>query len=125
MRTATASISATLWIEPFGGATIEGDGQRENTLISSDSGVIYEIVGDSKCALIYPKADSTALKDAMEQILLSTDLRTDLAQRAMTRMKENYSMDRILDMTEDVFEKVLAAHGKPFERPARPARASA
>src|SRR5205807_352097 len=93
-------------------------------LIAADTGAIREIVADSACALIYPKSDANALKEAMERILLSKDTVHDLAQRGIARIKQAYTMEGILDLTEEVFSKVMSAYGQPFEKPSRPEGAS-
>ena len=118
MRKAYAFISASLWEEPFGRSNIESLACGA-ALIAADAGAIREIVGESRCALIYEKNDAHALSKAMKELLENPEQRTDLAMKGIERIKQAYSMDRILDMTEEVFSKVMAGYGKPFVRPSQ------
>jgi glycosyltransferase involved in cell wall biosynthesis len=116
MRNATAFISASLWEEPFGRTNIEALACGA-PLVAADTGAIREIDGGSGAVLIYPKQDARALADALRNVLESSDLRLDLARKGIKRIKNAYTMDRILDMTEDVIDQVMKSYGKPFARP--------
>lgn len=116
MRQSTAFISASLWEEPFGRTNIEALACGV-PLIAAQTGAISEIVGDSGCALVYEKTSAKELSAAMERVLLSSHLGHELAHKGIERIKHAYTMDRILDLTEEVFGKVMLAYGKPFRRP--------
>lgn len=120
MRNATLFISASLWEEPFGRTNIEALACGA-PLVAADTGAIREIVGDSDCALIYPKQDAGALAASLETVLTSEDMRRRMSRLGIERIKSAYTMERILDLTEDVLEKVMKSYGKPFERPSRAA----
>ena len=123
MRQDLAFISASLWEEPFGRTNIESLACG-CVLIAAQTGAINEIVGDSGCAEIYPKTDATALSNAMRAVLENESKRADLAGKGIERIKQAYTIDRILDMTEDTFEKVMKEYGKPFTKPAQAGAAS-
>ena len=116
MRSALAFVSASLWEEPFGRSNIEAMACG-GPLVAADTGAIREIVGDSGCALIYQKSNAEKLAEYLEQVIKKPETRTDMAQRAIERIKQAYTMDRILDMTEDVFGQVMKDYGRPFNRP--------
>lgn len=116
MRHARAFISASLWEEPFGRSNIEALACGA-PLIAADTGAIPEIVGDSNCAMVYAKHDPKALAHVIQRVVNEPDLRSQLARKGIERIKNVYTMDRILDMTEDVFTKVMADYGKAFTRP--------
>ncbi len=107
MRGATAFLSTSIWDEPFGRSNIEALGCGA-PLIAADTGAIREIVGDLDCAILYPKHDSWALAEAMSTLLLNADLRQTLASRGVARVREAYSLERVLDQTEAAFDEVLA-----------------
>jgi glycosyltransferase involved in cell wall biosynthesis len=119
MRRAYAFISASLWEEPFGRTNIESLACGA-ALIAADAGAIREIVGDSGCARIYEKQNAEALAKIMDELLSNPAERTQLAAKGIHRIEDAYSLDRILDMTETVFEQVMKDYGKPFVKPTRP-----
>lgn len=106
MRNATVFISASLWEEPFGRTNIEALACGV-PLVAADTGAIREIVADSGGAVIYEKNDPNALTNALESLLASEDLRLQVAESGIERIKQAYTMDRILNMTEQTFASVL------------------
>jgi glycosyltransferase involved in cell wall biosynthesis len=116
MRHSYAFISASLWEEPFGRTNIEALACGA-PLVAADTGAIREIVGDSECALIYPKHDAAALARNLQDILGSSQLRGDLAHKGVDRIQKAFTMDRILDLTENVIAQVMKDYGKPIDRP--------
>ncbi len=118
MRNAYAFISASLWEEPFGRTNIESLACGA-ALIAADTGAIKEIVGNSDCAAIYEKNNANQLAQIMEDLLNNPAKRTQLATRGIERIKAAYTMDKILDLTEDVIGQTMKDYGKPFEKPMR------
>jgi len=116
MRNAYAFISASLWEEPFGRTNIESLACGA-ALIAADTGAIREIVADSKCAEIYEKTNAQQLAAIMDDLLRNQTKRAELARRGVQRIKDAYTMDRILDLTENVFAQVMKDYGKPFAKP--------
>jgi glycogen synthase len=107
MRSATAFLSTSLWEEPFGRTNIEAMACGA-PLIASKTGAIFEIVGNSECALLYDKEDAAQLAAHMQAVLTQPELAETLARKGLARVREAFTMDRILDRTEDFFERVLA-----------------
>jgi len=107
MRDATLFLNAPVWEEPFGRTNIEAMASG-TPLVASETGAIREIVADTNCALLYPRSDPQALSEALEKMLQSDDMRTDFAHRGLERVKSTYTIERILDMTEDAFETVMS-----------------
>jgi len=111
MRHAYAFISASIWEEPFGRTNIESLACGA-ALIAADTGAIREIVGDSGCADIYPNRDAKALADIMMRIITDKSHREELSEKGIERIKSNYTMDRILDLTESVIAEVMRDYGR-------------
>lgn len=106
MRSATAFVSASVWGEPFANTVIEALAAG-TPLIASDAGSIFEVVQDGTTALVYEKDSPAALADRMERILGDPELRTRLAVNGLKRIEEGYTMDAILDRTEDVMRRAV------------------
>lgn len=111
MRTATALIHASIFEDPFANTIVETLGAG-TPLIGSDIGSIREVVAADESALLFQPGNSDELASQMERILTEPDLANRLAKAGVQVIQERYTMDRILDLTESVFEKVLVANGK-------------
>ena len=110
MREATAFLSTSIWGEPFANTIIETLASG-TPLIGADSGSILEVVRDGESALIYKKADAELLSRHMESILTDPPLSRRLTENGIKVIEERYTMDRILDITEDLFQKVVSERG--------------
>lgn len=102
---AGAFVSASVWDEPFGRTLIETMASG-TPLIAARAGAIAEIVDDGIQALIYDKDDPEALSQQMETILTEPALARALAVAGLARVRERYTMDRIIDLTEQILERV-------------------
>ena len=111
IRAATLFLNASIWEEPFGRTNIEAMACG-TTLVASETGAIREIVGDSECALLYPREDAGALSEALAKLLTSSELRMQFAREGLARVQDNYTMSRVLEMTESTFQTVLASGAK-------------
>ena len=65
-----------------------------------------------KTALTYEKNSPGELADHMERLLRDPSLGMQLARAGLDAIRERYTMDRIMDLTEETFDKVLRAYGK-------------
>lgn len=110
MRDSTAFLSASIWEEPFGRTNIEALASG-TALIAAETGAIGEIVGDSGCALTYERKDPAALAKCMQRVLEQPETRKDLVRKGLDRIRSKYTMEKILDLTESTFEKVLQDYG--------------
>lgn len=111
IRGATALIHASIFEDPFANTIVETLGAG-TPLIGSDIGSIREVIVPEESALLFSPGNSEELAAQMERILTEKGLADRLARAGLQVIEERYTMERILDLTESVFEKVLAANGK-------------
>lgn len=111
LRLATAFLSTSVWGEPFANTIIETLGSG-TPLIGAVAGSILEVVVPGKTALTYEKNSPGELADHMERLLRDPSLGMQLARAGLDAIRERYTMDRIMDLTEETFDKVLRAYGK-------------
>lgn len=105
---ATVFVSASVWGEPFANTIIEALGAG-TPLIGSDAGSILEVVRSGESALIYPKDDPDALSQELERALDDPALRRSLAKSGVQRIAEAYTLDAILDRTEEILAEVATS----------------
>lgn len=111
MRTAAAFLHCSTFADPFANTIIETLAAG-TPLIGSKVGSILEVVTPGESALIFERDDAATLSSHMERILTEPGLGQKLATKGVEIIRERYTIDRILDLTEEVFDEVLQAHGK-------------
>lgn len=111
MRSATALIHASIFEDPFANTIVETLGAG-TPLLGSDIGSIREVIEPEVSALLFTPGDAAQLAKQMERVLVEPGLGQKLAQNGVAVVEERYTMRRILDLTEEVMGKVLAANGK-------------
>lgn len=107
-REATAFISASIHGEPFANTIIESMGLG-TPLIGSISGSIQEVVTHDVNGLLYEKEDPEALSRHMERLLDEPETCLRLAKAGVERIREKFTIEKILDETEAFFQKVIEA----------------
>lgn len=80
------------------------------TLVASDIGGINEIVEDGKNGLLVPKEEEKELCQAMEILLVNTELRQQLEEQAKIDYMEKYSYQSFLDSYMHLYEWVNKEH---------------
>jgi len=75
-------------------------------IVASKIGCIPDVVKDGENGLLVPPRDSEALADAIIYLLKNKDIRERMGENGRKRV-ENYSWERIAEMTEKVYEEVL------------------
>lgn len=80
-------------------------------VVASDVGGNPELVRDGETGLIFPNDDSDALAGQLGRLMNDDVLRKTLADRALQRMREDYSIARMVSSTEAVYARCL--HGAP------------
>lgn len=111
IRDSRAFLSTSVWGEPFANTIIETLGSG-TPLIGADAGSILEVVEPEISALIYERNSPDQLAVHMERILLDPSLGRRLADNGLKVIRERYTLDRIMDLTEDTFSKVLDFYAK-------------
>lgn len=107
MRHATAFLSTSIYEEPFGRTNIEALACGA-PLISSRVGAIEEIIGDTECALLYEREDAAGLAAQLERALESPGLRASLKRKGLQRIREQYTIQAIMELTEAAFKEVIS-----------------
>lgn len=107
MRIATAFLSTSIYEEPFGRTNIEALACGA-PLISSRVGAIEEIIGDTECALLYEREDAAGLAAQLERVLESPELRASLKRKGLERIREQYTIQAIMESTEAAFAEVIS-----------------
>jgi glycosyltransferase involved in cell wall biosynthesis len=107
MRNATAFLSCSIYGEPFAGTIIETLASG-TPLIGSADGSILEVVEPDKSGLVFEKNDWPTLSEHMEHVLDDSALRHRIALGGVNVIKDRYTLEKILDLTESVFAEVVA-----------------
>jgi glycosyltransferase involved in cell wall biosynthesis len=86
------SLTTPKWREQFGHVLVEAMACGI-PVIGSDSGAIPEVIGDA--GLVVPGRNADALLDALQKLMFTPALRSDLAARGHARVVSEYSNDAI------------------------------
>ena len=109
MKSATAFIFSSVYGEPFSSTIIESMACG-TPLIGADDGSILEVVEPGVSALVYRKNDPADLAAQMERVLAEPALAQRVAAAGVETIRSRYTLDRILDLTEETFQRVLDDH---------------
>lgn len=113
MKSATAFIFSSVYGEPFSSTIIESMACG-TPLIGADDGSILEVVEPGVSALVYAKNEPAELAAHMERVLDDPALAQRVAAAGVETIRQRYTLDRILDLTEETFQRVLDEHrGNP------------
>lgn len=107
MRGATALIHASIFEDPFANTIVEALGSG-TPLLGSDIGSIREVVAPNESTLIFPPGDAEALSHHMETVLRNPEFARHLAAAGIRLVEERYTLDKIMDLTENTFREVLS-----------------
>ncbi len=80
----------------------------QTPIVATRAGGIPEIVEDAVTGLLVPPRDPHALADAIVRALEDRDLRRRLAQAAFGRVRERFTVDRMVAGTASVYESLRA-----------------
>ncbi len=92
--------------------------------VSTKVGGIPEAVADEVTGLLVPPDDSGALAGALSRLIRDPEERSRLGRAARGRMRDGYSVERMLDLTERAYEEAVrcAAARRPPGPGRRPAQ---
>jgi len=79
-------------------------------VVVSDIPGNVEALGDPPVGLVYPLRDRPALTAALRRVAASADLRSDLSEKAVARVRQAYDWETIADQTLAVYQR---AAGRP------------
>jgi glycosyltransferase involved in cell wall biosynthesis len=81
-------------------------------VVASDTGAVREVIGRPGVnALIVPPGDVDALADAMDGLLADEKLRRRLGEAARARVLAEYTIERMVEQTLDIYRFAIARTG--------------
>ncbi|MCP4536931.1 MAG: glycosyltransferase family 4 protein [Chloroflexi bacterium] len=110
-----AVLMPHIWVEPFGGVSIEAMAQG-TCVIASDHGGPAEIITHGKDGLLVPPEDPSAMARAVIGLVQNQDLKDYIRHAAIATVRERYSLDKVGDQVEAYLNAALADHHQSQER---------
>jgi len=92
--------------EPFGLAIVEAMAAGVPVVATMSEGA-QEIIDDNQTGRFTSKGDVKALAKAIDELLSDAEERARLVKNAQTVVRENFSMERMLSATEQVYREAL------------------
>jgi L-malate glycosyltransferase len=92
--------------EPFGLAIVEAMAAGVPVIATSSEGA-REIIESGRSGCLIPISDTEAMASAICELLDDRNLRERLAANALRRVSEQFSLDRMVARTEQVYQDVL------------------
>lgn len=77
-------------------------------VIASAVGGIPDLIKDNRTGILVPPGDSSALSRAIVRLLENRDLRGELSKNAAGFIREEFSVTKMADETEAVYQEVLS-----------------
>ena len=78
-------------------------------VIASDVGGVSEIV-DENCGILIERGDKEGLKKALEKLIENSSLLLKLGENAKKRVKEEFSLEKMLKETEELYKLLIIPH---------------
>jgi len=76
-------------------------------VIASDVGGIREAL-NNECGILVKRGDQQEIKQALERLLKTPSLIKDMGRNAKERLEKEFSLDKMLRETEQVYKKVIS-----------------
>ncbi len=99
------------WGEGIGGVVLEAMASRL-PVVSTRAGGLDEVVRDGENGLLVPVRDSDALAAALCRMLSDHDASQRMAVAGHETVKQDFSVDRMVERTITVYERILGAFGR-------------
>jgi glycosyltransferase involved in cell wall biosynthesis len=80
-------------------------------VVATRVGGVPEVVVDGETGLLVPPRDPDALSEAILTLLQDPDLRQKMGQAGQERVREYFSVERMVEETEALYERLLAEKG--------------
>jgi glycosyltransferase involved in cell wall biosynthesis len=74
--------------------------------VAARSGALSEIVEDGKSGLLVPPRDAAALADAIEKLAEDENLRRQMAERAVERVRRHFTVEASIEKMMNVYESM-------------------
>jgi glycosyltransferase involved in cell wall biosynthesis len=75
-------------------------------VVAARSGALSEIVEDGMSGLLVPPRDAAALADAIEKLAKDENLRRQMAERAMERVRRHFTVEASIEKMMNVYESI-------------------
>jgi glycosyltransferase involved in cell wall biosynthesis len=85
-------------------------------IVATTAGGIPEIVEDGLNGLLVPPRDHHALADAIVRALKNPAMRQQMGDAGLARVKERFTVERMVEQTADVYKRLVAGQGRPARR---------
>ena len=92
--------------EPFGLSIVEAMAAGVPVIATASEGA-REIIDDQLDGRLVPVGDAEALADAISGLLADSHMRERLSAEAQRRVRERFSLEQMLDATEEVYRDVV------------------
>ena len=112
-------IFSSRWPEGFGLSLIEAMAAAR-PVVAVRSGAVPDIVEHERSGLIVPPEDPIALAEAAAQILRDPAYAARLTAHAQARVRERFSLERMVDQIEAVYREVARGEGRKMKGPHTP-----
>lgn len=94
------------WAEPFGVTILEAMA-RGLPVIATNRGAASQIISDGENGLLVPPDEPVMLANAVKRLAQNPALAQKIRCTALHTVRENYTLERIVDQTEEYLETVL------------------
>ncbi len=78
-------------------------------VVATDVGGLPEIIEDNRTGLLIPKEDPAAIAEAIIKIADDKELARRLAREGRAKVLKDFTLEGMIDKTEAVYRRVLAA----------------
>jgi glycosyltransferase involved in cell wall biosynthesis len=100
------AVVCTPWYEPFGIVPLEAMACGKPVVAAAVGGLIDTVV-HGVTGLHVPPRDPVSVAESLAKLLLDADLRRDLGQAGVRRVRSRYSWDRVAADTEKIYKSML------------------
>ena len=103
-----ALVLSSAW-EGMPGVVLEAMAARL-PVVATAVGAVPEVVDNGTHGFVVPPKDPTQLADAMQRVMdLPEESRREIGEKARSRIEREFLPDRVVDMWENLFERLLHA----------------
>jgi glycosyltransferase involved in cell wall biosynthesis len=78
-------------------------------VVSTTTGSIPDVVAEGDSGFLVPPRDADALADRIGRLLTDAELRAAMGRRGRQSVERSYSIDRMVDELERVYQRVMAS----------------
>lgn len=107
---ALAAVVIPSRAEPFGRVALEAMALGK-AVVGTDAGGLPEVVADGVTGLLVEPGNARALAEAIERVLGDAQLAASLGQAGASRVREEFSIERTVALTEELYGSLLQGHG--------------